>query len=250
VPHHLVDVLELSEAFDAARFLQLSRVAVREIQQRGRVPIFCGGTGLYFKAWLAGLGPAPASDESLRAELRATALEELLRELAEKDPETYQRIDRQNPRRVIRAVEVIRLTGKPYSAQRAAWEPELGREGGSDRVFGLLRDPADLRQSIEVRVDEMFRRGLVEETKRLLEAGLAKNEVAMQALGYRQVVEHLQGLRSLEETVELVKSRTRKFAKRQMTWFRGQLPVRWIAVSAGESAQAVAERLRSEFSPG
>jgi tRNA dimethylallyltransferase len=250
VPHHLVDVLDLTGSFDAARFLQSAGEAVRGIQQRGRLPILCGGTGLYFKAWLAGLGKAPASDENLRAELRAASLQDLLRELAEADPETYGRIDRQNPRRVIRAVEVIRLTGKPYSAQRAAWEPEPGSAPGMDRIFGLLRDPADLRQRIDARVEDMFRRGLVEETRRLLDAGLAKNEVAMQALGYRQVVEHLQGARSLAETVELVKSRTRKFAKRQMTWFRGQLPVRWIPVGKSESAQAVAERLVAESTAG
>src|SRR5512136_1607037 len=121
VPHHLVDVVEVTEPFDAAQFVQLARRAVADIQGRGRLPILCGGTGLYFKAFLEGLGHAPRADAGLRTVLEATPLPELLRELAERDPVTYERIDRQNPRRVIRAIEVIRLTGKPFSAQRAVW---------------------------------------------------------------------------------------------------------------------------------
>src|SRR6185437_15954378 len=113
--HHLIDVVELTESFDAAKFVQLANAAVSEIQARGHVPIFCGGTGLYFKAFLVGLGEAPAADEKLRAELEAIPLPELLAELAERDPVTYEKIDRNNPRRVIRAIEVIRLTSKKFS---------------------------------------------------------------------------------------------------------------------------------------
>ena len=121
VPHHLLDVAELTEAFDAARFVRLARTAVAEIQGRGRVPVLCGGTGFYFRAFLEGLGDAPPADAALRAALAQTPLPDLLRELEECDPATFQKIDRQNPRRVIRAIEVIRLTGRPFSAQRAAW---------------------------------------------------------------------------------------------------------------------------------
>ncbi len=123
VPHHLIDIVELTEPFDAARFVELARRAEADIRARQRVPIFCGGTGLYFKAYLEGLGSAPPSDSKLRAELEATPLHELLHELSQRDPVTYERIDRQNPRRVIRALEVIRLTGKPFSEQRAEWQP-------------------------------------------------------------------------------------------------------------------------------
>src|SRR5438067_1732180 len=119
VGHHLIDVVEITEPFDAAQFVRLARKAMEEIQARGRVPILCGGTGLYFKAFLEGLGEAPPGDAALRAKLAAAPLAELLAELAERDPEIYQRIDRKNFRRVIRAVEVIRLTGKPFSEQRA-----------------------------------------------------------------------------------------------------------------------------------
>jgi tRNA dimethylallyltransferase len=265
VPHHLVDVIELNEAFDAAQFVALAGRAVADIRARGRVPILCGGTGLYFKALLEGLGDAPPADPALRAELEAIPLPDLLRELAERDPVAYEKIDRQNPRRVIRAVEVIRLTGKPFSEQRARWgethgEPlpaDSGSRGRSPHPnepppipqppssfrFGFKRSSSDLHQRIETRVEDMFRRGLVAETGRLLERGLAENPTALQALGYRQVVEHLRGQRPLAETVELVKIRTRQFAKRQMTWFRRQLRLEWIELEPEAASDEIAARL-------
>jgi tRNA dimethylallyltransferase len=157
-------------------------------------------------------------------------LPELLRELEERDPLTFQNIDRQNLRRIIRALEVIRLTGKPFSAQRAQWsrKPSTLNPQPSTLFFGFCRSAEDLRARIHVRVDEMFRRGLVEETQRLVSRGLDKNPTAMQAIGYRQVVEYLRGDRSLEATLTLIKLRTRQFVKRQMTWFRHQADVTWI----------------------
>jgi tRNA dimethylallyltransferase len=248
VPHHLIDVVNLAESFDAAQFVRLATAAVAEIQSRGRVPIFCGGTGLYFKAFLEGLGEAPPADEKLRAELEATPLPELLAELAERDPVTYQKIDRQNPRRVIRAMEVIRLTGKKFSEQRAEWKSTVHRPP-SAVLFGLARETADLRARIDARVDAMFARGLVEETRGLLQPGLAQNKTALQALGYRQVVEHLRGEHSLPETVDLVKIKTRQFAKRQMTWFKRQLNLRWIELAAVVPADAIADKILKMQTP-
>jgi tRNA dimethylallyltransferase len=237
VPHHLIDIVGLTEQFDAAQFVRLANAALKDIQSRGRIPIFCGGTGLYFKAFLEGLGDSPAADEALRRELDATPLEDLLCELAERDPVAHGMIDKKNPRRVIRAVEVIRLTGKPFSQQRAEWSGVQSsrfkvQSPEPTAVIGLTRDATDLRARIDDRVDVMFARGLVEETRRLLDRGLAKNKTAMQALGYRQVAEHLRGERSLPETIELVKVKTRQFAKRQMTWFRKQMDVNWIELTS------------------
>jgi tRNA dimethylallyltransferase len=237
VPHHLIDVAELTEAFDAAKFVTLAQKAVKDIQSRGRLPIFCGGTGLYFKAYLEGLGEAPPSDEKLRAELEATSLAELLRELEQRDPVTFAKIDRHNPRRVIRALEVIRLTGKSFSAQRARWgespdEPPASQDDSRGRspyqFICLSRSVADLHARINARVDEMFAAGLVEETRQLLQRGLEQNKTALQAIGYRQVVEHLRGEHSLPETIELVKIKTRQFAKRQLTWFRKHAKAQWV----------------------
>ncbi len=243
LPHHLVDVVNVTAPFDAAQFVHLARRAVADIQRRGRLPILCGGTGLYFKAFLEGLGHAPPADAALRAVLEATPLPELLRELAERDPATYERIDRQNPRRVIRAVEVIRLTGKPFSAQRADWQPSPLAPRPSPLHFAFARSTADLHQRIAARVDAMFRQGWVAETEQVLRRGLAQNQIAMQALGYRQIVEHLRGERSLADTIELVKLRTRQFAKRQMTWFRRQLPLTWINLGPQGSPEAVASQI-------
>jgi tRNA dimethylallyltransferase len=243
VPHHLIDVVELTAPFDASKFVELARRADEEIRARGRIPIFCGGTGLYLKAYLEGLGAAPPADAKLRAELETTPPEELLCELQQRDPATYERIDKQNPRRVIRALEVIRLTGQPFSQQRAAWSPPSTLNPQPSTLFGLQRPAADLHARINARVDEMFARGLVEETRDLLQRGLERNQTAMQAIGYRQVVEHLRGERSLAETIDLVKIKTRQFAKRQMTWFRRQLSVQWIPVDSSTAPDAIAERI-------
>ena len=277
VPHHLIDVCDLREAFDAAQFVRLARKAVAEIQGRGRKPIFCGGTGLYFKAFLEGLGEAPPADERLRAELEVIPLEKLLHELQECDPATFEKIDRQNPRRVIRAIEVIRLTGKKFSGQRAPWRaipapacsadipvceftglsspvsvagPSAGKQATGKspeladknvapplRLLCFTRSPDDLRSRINARVDEMFSRGLVEETRNLLQHGLGENKFAMQAIGYRQAVEHLRGDRSLAETVELVKICTRQFAKRQLTWFRRHGNCEWMELQPHETVR-------------
>lgn len=243
VPHHLLDVAELTEFFDAAKFCTLAWTAVTEISSRGRVPIFCGGTGLYFKAFLEGLGEAPPADAQLRAELEATPLAELLCELAERDPVTFAKIARQNPRRVIRAVEVIRLTGKPFSAQRSAWTAPSRLLPPAARLFVLTRAIADLHRRIHTRVDRMFADGLVTETQGLLACGLAANPSALQAIGYRQVVEQLHGERSLAETIELVKTKTRQYAKRQLTWFRHHTNAVWIEIAPEESPADTALRV-------
>jgi tRNA dimethylallyltransferase len=252
VPHHLIDVVDLTESFDAARFLSLARVAVNEIQSRGRVPVFCGGTGLYFKAYRDGLGETPPADAGLRAELEATPMDALLDFLRERDALTFERIDRQNPRRVIRAVEVIRLTGRPFSGQRAPWGGSGGDapRNGSGLWLGLRRPTEDLRLRIDLRVNAMFVAGLVDETRGLLGRGLAENRTALQALGYRQVVEHLESQRGLDETVEWVKVRTRQFAKRQMTWFRRQLGLHWIDLANDSDPEALADRLIRDFISG
>jgi tRNA dimethylallyltransferase len=249
VPHHLIDICELAESFDAAQFVRLAQKAVEGIQAHGRVPIFCGGTGLYFKAFLSGLGEAPSANPELRAKLEAMPFEALLRELSERDPAAYEKIDKQNPRRVIRAVEVIRLTGKKFSQQRAEWKSEVQSpkskvQGQRPGFFCLTRAADDLRKRIDMRVDVMFARGLVDETRELLKHGLEQNKTAMQAIGYRQVVEHLRSERSLAETIEQVKIRTRQFAKRQLTWFRAQKNLKWIELKPDEVLEKVAEKMR------
>ncbi|HXR47190.1 MAG TPA: tRNA (adenosine(37)-N6)-dimethylallyltransferase MiaA [Candidatus Limnocylindrales bacterium] len=242
VPHHLIDICDLTESFDVAQYIRLAQRAVAEIQSRGHMPIFCGGTGLYFKAYLSGLGEAPSANPELRTQLEFMPFDALLHELRERDPVAYEKIDKQNPRRVIRAVEVIRLTGKKFSQQRAEWKSEV-QSPKSKAFFCLTRKPADMHARINARVDTMFARGLVDETRELLKQGLEQNKTAMQAIGYRQVVEHLRGKRSLAETIELVKIRTRQFAKRQLTWFRRQLDPEWIELQPDQSPEKVGRKI-------
>jgi tRNA dimethylallyltransferase len=248
VPHHLIDICDLTETFDAAQFIRRTQKAVTEIQARGHVPIFCGGTGLYFKAFLSGLGEAPGTNPELRAELEAASFEALLHELRERDPAAYEKIDKQNPRRVIRAVEVIRLTGGKISEQRAEWKAAFSIQHPASQSFCFTRLSADMHARINARVDVMFARGLVEETRELLQHGLAENKTAMQAIGYRQVVEYLRDERPLAETIELVKSRTRQFAKRQLTWFRRHGNMEWIELKPEESAQTVSQKIADAVS--
>jgi tRNA dimethylallyltransferase len=237
-----MDVVGLDEPFDAARFVQLANAAIQDIEGRGRTAILCGGTGLYFNAWLGGLGSAPPPDPDLRAQLEAATTAELLEELARKDPVTLDQIDIQNRRRLVRAVEVIRITGKPFSLQRAKW-PEQGGLATAGRAFGIQRDRQDLVRRIHERVERMFAAGLVAETQERLHQGLRENRTAMQAIGYRQVVEHLEGLMSLRATLERVQIKTRQYAKRQMTWMQGQLDLAWLEIGSKETPSETADRI-------
>lgn len=237
VRHHLIDVVELTEPFDAALFAARADAAVQDIQARGKVPIFCGGTGFYFQAWCGGLTVIPKASAELRAELEATPLETLLAEMETKDPQTYARIDRSNPRRVLRAMEIIRTTGQPVPAVDTP--PDARKQA---YIVGLTWDTEKLRARIDQRVDAMFAQGLVAETQELLARGLEQNRTAMQAIGYRQVVEHLRGERSLAETIALIKHKTWVFSRRQRTWFRNQLEVKWLeAADADNVARVVAD---------
>jgi tRNA dimethylallyltransferase len=170
----------------------------------------------------------------------------LLHELRERDPAAYEKIDKQNPRRVIRAVEVIRLTCKKFSEQRAEWKAQSAVPIKTNS-FCFTRPAADMHARINARVDAMFARGLVEETRALLQHGLAENKTAMQAIGYRQVVEYLRDEprkhSGLTETIELVKSRTRQFAKRQLTWFRRHGNMEWMELKQGDPPGDCAQKI-------
>ena len=235
IPHHLIDCAGLEETYDAARFVREATEAERQIER----PIFCGGTGLYFQAWLEGLGESPQADAEVRSAIEAMSHEDQIAELKAADPVTFERIDQQNPRRVVRALEVIRLTGKPFSEQRAEWQNTVRA-----KFFLIDRERDDLRARIEARVDAMFAAGLVEETCSL-RAALEGNRVAQQALGYRQVIGHLRGEQDLPDTVALVKSRTWQFARRQMTWFRRLQGAVCLAVPADEAPSETARRILS-----
>ena len=244
IQHHLIDVAQLSEAFDAAQFVSLAQQALKLIWKRGRVPIFCGGTGLYFRALIEGLGESPPSDESLRDELALMPIESLVTELRIKDPEAAKQVDLKNPRRVLRAIEVIRLTGRPYSEQRIGWN---NVDKAPQNLFCISRDVDVLNQRIHKRVDEMFNQGLVEETQTLIKKGLRNNRNACQALGYRQVLDLIDGKLDLENVVHQVKTKTRQFAKRQRSWFRNQMKCKFLEWPDEEDLNSFSEQLLAKI---
>ena len=244
IQHHLIDVAQLSEAFDAAQFVSLAQQALKLIWKRGRVPIFCGGTGLYFRALIEGLGESPPSDESLRDELALMPIESLVAELRIKDPEAAKQVDLKNSRRLLRAIEVIRLTGRPYSEQRIGWN---NVDKAPQNLFCISREVDVLNQRIHKRVDEMFNQGLVEETQTLIKKGLRNNRNACQALGYRQVLDLLDGKLDLENVVQQVKTKTRQFAKRQRSWFRNQMKCKFLEWPDEENVNSFSEQLLAKI---
>ena len=244
IQHHLIDVVQLSEAFDAAQFVSLAQQALKLIWKRGRVPIFCGGTGLYFRALIEGLGESPPGDESLRDELAQMPIESLVTELRIKDPEAAKQVDLKNSRRLLRAIEVIRLTGRPYSEQRIGWN---NVDKAPQNLFCISREVDVLNQRIHKRVDEMFNQGLVEETQTLIKKGLRNNRNACQALGYRQVLDLLDGKLDLENVVQQVKTKTRQFAKRQRSWFRNQMKCKFLEWPDEENVNSFSEQLLAKI---
>ena len=242
VPHHLLDLFEPDEDLTVAAFQRLARAAIDTISERGRVPLLVGGSGLYFRAVVDELEFPPRSAE-LRAtlegkveELGAEGLHARLREL---DPVAASRMEPNNARRIVRALEVIELTGRPFSAN-TAWERYESRY--DLRVAGLERPRDDLYARISQRADTMLERGLVEEVRRLEERGMSPT--ARQALGYKQILDSGPGADPAVVREDIVRA-TKRFARRQLSWFRTDPRVRWFEASD----PALIEGLKAFFSP-
>jgi tRNA dimethylallyltransferase len=245
VRHHLVDVADPREDFSVARYQELARAAIAQIAGRGRLPILVGGSGLYVRAVTGGLSlPGVAADRELRNRLRELAAREgparLHRELAAVDAETAARLHPNDEKRIIRALEVQALTGVPLSRFHRLDRKEL--PSYNVLLIGLSRPRQELYRRIEARVEAMFAAGLVEEVARLLGGGVPEGGVATKGLGYAQVAAHLRGEISLAEAMRLVRRDTRRFAKRQLTWFRGEPGLIWLDIS-GEEPAATADRI-------
>ncbi len=231
VPHHMIDILEPWEDFNVVIFQKKCLECLEEVYRRGRIPILTGGTGFYIQAVLKGIDFTDnEEDSSYREELEALArekgagfLHELLRQA---DPDAARSIHENNIRRTIRALEYHRLTGERISDHNR----QERRKGSVYRsCYFVLNDSRDrLYGRIEERVDEMLERGLVEEVRRLLEMGVKPGMVSMQGLGYKETAAYLEGEYTLEEAVSLIKRDTRRFAKRQLTWFRREQDVIWV----------------------
>jgi tRNA dimethylallyltransferase len=228
-PHELVDAVDPRRDFNLGDFVRAAEAAIARLAGEGRLPILVGGTGLYVRGLLKGVFEGPRRDEGLRSRLLRRAgprggplLHRYLRRL---DPAAASRIAPADLQRVVRALEVALLTGRPLSEQQSAWR-------GPDRYpaikIGLTTGREILYRRIDERVLRFFDRGLVEEVRGLLAGGLPRGANALKGLGYRQVLEHLEGRRGLPETVALVQRETRRYAKRQLTWFRKEEGLRWF----------------------
>lgn len=228
IPHHLLDVLDVTESATVALFQEWARDAVADIRGRGATPVLVGGSALYTRA-IVDRFEFPGTDESLRRELEVelerVGSPALHARLAGVDPEAAARIEPDNGRRVVRALEVIALTGRPYSASL----PRLEYADPLTVQIGVDIDRPTLDERIARRVEEMFASGFVEEVEALLARGLAEGRTAPRAIGYREVMGYLAGDRTLAEAVEQTTTATRRFARRQDSWFRKDPRIVWVA---------------------
>jgi tRNA dimethylallyltransferase len=252
VPHHLLDVVEPSEVFTVVQFRDLAEAAIRDIHGRGRIPLLVGGTGLYIRAVVDGLTiPMVPPNWEFRARLEEEAKrlgpQALHRRLAEVDPVSAQRIPPGNVRRVIRALEVYEVTGRPISSLQS----RIGSPY-SVTMVGLTMDRPKLYARIAARVHEQIRQGLIEEVRSLLARGYSRDLPAMQGLGYKEIAGYLEGEYPLEEAIRRVIVNTRRYAKRQFTWFLREPRIQWIDVDDLPPAEVarkileVLEKLESE----
>lgn len=231
VPHHLIDVLEPTEEFNVVIFQKMAKAAIDEVRNRGHVPILVGGTGFYIQAVLYDIDfTHNDEDTSLRITLeeiaRTQGNEVLYEQLKQVDPESCETIHANNVKRVIRAIEFYRKTGKKISQHNKEQHENVSPYNFA--YFVLNDDRAMLYEKIDRRVDEMLEQGLVAEVENLKAMGCTRNLVSMQGLGYKEILDYLNGDCSLEEAVYLIKRDTRHFAKRQLTWFRREKEVTWI----------------------
>ncbi len=245
VPHHLIDVIEPEQEFSLAQYLAAAEQCVADIRSRGRQALFVGGTPLYLKALLRGIFEGPPADWELRRrwqrQAEAHGSQWLHEQLTAVDPAAAERLHPNDTRRLIRALEVYEKTARPISEWQRQFD--AARPADQCRVFVLDWPRETLYARIDARVDAMFAAGLAAEIEGLVDRGVQLSLTARQALGYREVLEHLAGQRDLAETIALIKTRTRQFAKRQMTWFRSLSECRWLSVAEPLKAPDVAERI-------
>lgn len=233
VPHHLVGILSPEEECDAMRYRSMALPLLDEVKERERVPLLVGGTGFYLRALLSPLDPLPTADADLRAQFATASHEELLAQLEQLDPGASSQIDVNNRRRLERALEIILLTGKPLAE---VWKKNRNEAAQVAGIF-LTRDREDLYQRIEAHVRLMFDQGVLDEVATL---GPLSHTAAM-TLGLREIQAHLRGEITLADTIQTIIQATKRYAKRQMTWFRNQHDFPELNLSRFSSLEAAVE---------
>jgi len=243
IPHHLIDIVEPSESFSVDHFLELAGTAIKNILDRQKTAIAAGGTAMYIKTMLQGLFDGPGSDDSIRqrltSEAAASGLAELHKRLAAVDPQAADRIHPNDQRRIIRALEVYELTGRPISSLQNQWSDS---ESADWFIIGLRHEKTVESRLINARVKEMIQKGLVEEVRGLLAGEKPLSRQASAAIGYAEIIDHLQGGINLEDAVEKIKINTRRLAKAQRTWFKRFQNVHWLELSENDSCQDTLKR--------
>jgi tRNA dimethylallyltransferase len=226
VIHHLIDVVNPNETFAVARFVELADAIIADARSRNVPLIATGGTPLYYKTLFEGMFEGPGADAELRSKLAALGNEQLHRRLAEVDPAAAQRIHLNDTKRLVRALEVYELTGRPISSLQTEWTTPGHRH---DAIwFGLLWDKDALNRRINARVKAMIAAGWVDETRQLLERHGAFSKTASEATGYHEILEHVRGRMPLDDAIEQIKIGTRQLARRQMKWFKRFPNVEWL----------------------
>ncbi len=241
VPHHMIDILEPSERFSAGKYVEAVREIIDRLHRKGKVPLIVGGTGLYIKALTRGIFPAPGADHALREHLLREERESpgsLYRRLEEVDPGRAEELSPLDTRRVVRALEVVISTGRRMT--------ELIREKtiplSCDYIkIGLTRERDELYRIIERRVEDMFEAGLLNEVRALLQRN--PSETPLQAIGYKEVIRYLEGEMDYPGLLQEVKKATRRYAKRQFTWFRKEEGIRWIDITGIYEPEEILERI-------
>ncbi len=245
IPHHLIDIVDPWEEYSVGRYVKDFDAVVHDLHQEGRPFIVVGGTALYIKALMEGLFEGPSADWDYRNYLKSVAMQQgpdfLHRMLAGVDPEAASRLHFNDQKRVIRALEVIRKTGQRISD----FQTQFGHKNPKYNCIlaAIEHDRNILYKRIEDRVDRMFKRGLVDEVHALLNNPLGLGKQASQALGYKEVIDFFNKKYTLSEAVDEIKKRTRRFAKRQMTWFRSFSNIYWICASAEDDAASLSEKV-------
>ena len=245
VPHHLIDIVDPTDDYTAAQYARDAAAVIRDVHSRGRLPIVAGGTGFYFRALTRGLFPGPGRDAACRARLDAIAarrgVERLHRMLGRVDPASAARIQPRDQKRLVRALEVYFLTGRPLTdhfAETTSLIPDA-----TVLAIGLTLRPALIAERVARRVDEQFARGLLDEIRTMLASGVPEDARPFGGLVYRQALEHLRGVRDEAATRALIVQENRRYAKRQLTWFRKEPNLTWFE-GPGESAGTIASVLR------
>lgn len=244
VPHHLIDIVDPSDDFSIERYLDAAHAAIADIKSRNREVLFIGGTPLYLKALLRGMSSGPPADWQMRDEIAAEVAlvgnDALYERLEQLDPLAASQIHPHDTRRLIRAIEVFRTTGSPISHEQLHFDQ--GTPADDCRVFVLRRPREEQHTRINERVEQMFERGLIAEVEQLTAGGKQLGRTASQAVGYQEVIEHLAG-GDYDTMVAKIKTRTRRFAKRQGTWFRSLCECRFVDITGDVDAEEVAAQI-------